>query len=828
MGASIDGVDRNAATVGQFDRFELTVGSPASYTNPFDPDEVDLSCEFTAPGGATTMVNGFWDGSVWKVRFAAEEIGSWSYQVSMADAASTVQAGGTFDVVASDQKGWIGESPIDPRYLSYADGSQYYGVGVSMPWLVDPQGAGFYNPYTDVMAQLEANGCNIFYYILETPWDNQLATMVSGYDRYDMTHAANIDHMVEDAESHNVAILFSIWIHGLLRDVTHPWSDNMWESDNPFNALSNCDGFFTNAQSWEYQQKLYRYIIARWGYSPAIAFWHTCVEIDGTNAINVPSSTANTPTGWNNKITDYFRDNDPFGHPTTASKSGDVYWPEGYEVTDCPHVHSYDHLDDVDGIAARIAYWSERLFKEYAKPGFIGEFGKPDHEGDLSTRFMHNGIWASLMSGSCVTPLHWWGSPVGHPEWAVISEDMFDQLLHLRSFVDAIDMAEAGFCAVNDSQITLSSPGIDSYGLQGEEVGIYWLHDATPGETHSGVAVDLAPMQPGQYRIGFYNTWTGTWSTEQTTNASPVGVLSFSCPAFAKDIAMTVRRIDSSLYGSEQLYGFDHSLEGWAVDSVYGAEPFFIYDDFEGYSSSAQLRSEWNEDMTALSIYSEILTWHSPSRSMRATYNADGYFQVWRNTGIPDRDSMSVWFKGDASNTDGLVFVRLLDSSWAAVKEFHYPGGTRVSDWIRWTLDISDVDVSQVARVSLGVYVTGVGGTDSVWFDDVEFGEEFAAQAAFESGFSESGSGGSIRIDATSTPTANWLDLKLLSPDMGAFDLSEYEGIELLVFVGQWPGDLQAIPVSVSGGAYAEGSAQPLMVGKWNRVVLSKSEIDSL
>ena len=46
-GASIDGVSRNAATVGQFDKFELTISSPVNYANPFDPAEVDLSDQET-------------------------------------------------------------------------------------------------------------------------------------------------------------------------------------------------------------------------------------------------------------------------------------------------------------------------------------------------------------------------------------------------------------------------------------------------------------------------------------------------------------------------------------------------------------------------------------------------------------------------------------------------------------------------------------------------------------------------------------------------------------------------------------------------------------
>ncbi len=41
------------------------------------------------------------------------------------------------------------------------------------------------------------------------------------------------------------------------------------------------------------------------------------------------------------RSTTYFAENDPYRHPTTASKSGDVDWPEGFAVMDVAQVHVY-------------------------------------------------------------------------------------------------------------------------------------------------------------------------------------------------------------------------------------------------------------------------------------------------------------------------------------------------------------------------------------------------------------------------------------------------------------------------------------------------------
>ena len=51
-------------------------------TNPYDPEEIDLSAEFTSPAGKVWKINGFYDGKAYKIRFAANETGAWKYVVA--------------------------------------------------------------------------------------------------------------------------------------------------------------------------------------------------------------------------------------------------------------------------------------------------------------------------------------------------------------------------------------------------------------------------------------------------------------------------------------------------------------------------------------------------------------------------------------------------------------------------------------------------------------------------------------------------------------------------------------------------------------------------
>ena len=51
---------RNQDSVGKYEKLELTVALTATYENPYDPDQIDLSAEFTSPAGKVWKVNGFY------------------------------------------------------------------------------------------------------------------------------------------------------------------------------------------------------------------------------------------------------------------------------------------------------------------------------------------------------------------------------------------------------------------------------------------------------------------------------------------------------------------------------------------------------------------------------------------------------------------------------------------------------------------------------------------------------------------------------------------------------------------------------------------------
>ena len=126
---------RGAASVARWQRAEVKLESSANYTNPVQ--QATLTATFTSPSQKKHTVYGFWDGDkAWKIRFAPNETGKWSYTTACSDAANTglhAQAG---EITCTDAKGdsrfakhgAIRVAP-DGRYLVHDDGTPFFYLG---------------------------------------------------------------------------------------------------------------------------------------------------------------------------------------------------------------------------------------------------------------------------------------------------------------------------------------------------------------------------------------------------------------------------------------------------------------------------------------------------------------------------------------------------------------------------------------------------------------------------------------------------------------------------------------------------------------------------
>ncbi|HSL42739.1 MAG TPA: DUF5060 domain-containing protein [Anaerolineales bacterium] len=535
----ISSIELDKNEVPRYESVELMLELDAEYSNPYDVREVALDGVFIGPDGLTMTVPGFWDGEgSWKMRFTPSEEGLWTYSVSVRDGrGNSLPNFGEFSVTASDLHGWIipGNS-FDPEYsghyLVYHDGTPFYGVGHcdALNILIDGFDVDDGVRLFDTMK--EANENYVVWWPLYTN-----SPVNSRYDDYSVGNMKVIDAVVKDAENEGIYLIFTIWDHPQLRDDQHPtWDTGNW-SRNGFSKLSSLEEFFVSEEAWTWQENLYRYIIARWGYSRAIGLWQTVSEIDGTNALDETDL-------WHAKVNSYFAANDPYRHPTTASGSGEVDWPVGHAVMDVPQVHLYEWNKDAIGAAAHAAEWTGRMWDYVERPNWIGEFGTT---GDTYyPELFHHTIWAALASGASMTPAEWNSGGA----WGRMTPKMNADISRLAQFVTDMPLAKW-----NPSKLKISSSDTEvrAWGLAGQDGGLFWVQDFSlegrsiedvRSETsqRTDIQVQVQGLSAGLYIIQPYDTWQGIYLDEFDVECNEGQPCIIALPDFTSDMAFKILR----------------------------------------------------------------------------------------------------------------------------------------------------------------------------------------------------------------------------------------------------------------------------------------------
>jgi hypothetical protein len=535
----ITSVEADRDEVPRYESVELTLEVDAQYSNPYDVRKISLDAVFTSPDGKDMAIPGFWDGAgSWKIRFTPSQEGRWTYSISVTDRRGpSLPHLGELIVTSSDLHGWIQPGHLfdlaySGRYFVHHDGTPFYGVGHAdaLNILIDgfdaAEGVGLFD------AMKAANENYVVWWPLYTN-----SPVVSSYDDYSVGNMNVIDTVVRDAEKEGIFLVFTIWDHPQLRDDNHPaWDTGNW-ARNGFSKLTSLDEFFVSEEAWIWQENLYRYIIARWGYSRAIAMWQTVSEINGTNALDQTDA-------WHTKVNAYFVANDPYRHPTTASGSGEVDWAEGHIVMDVPQVHLYEWNEDAIGAAAHTVEWTSRMWERVEKPNWIGEFGVTGatHYPEL----FHHSIWAALASGAAMTPAEWNSGGA----WGRMTSEMNADLNRLAQFVSDLPLAQWN---PSKLEITSSDVEIRAWGLVGNDGGLFWAQDfslegrpidevQSEMSLRRDVELTVQGMPAGSYTVEPYDTWQGMYLDPfyiECVDGEPCRI---PLPEFISDIAFKIIR----------------------------------------------------------------------------------------------------------------------------------------------------------------------------------------------------------------------------------------------------------------------------------------------
>ena len=224
---------------------------------------------------------------------------------------------------------------------------------------------------------------------------------------------------------------------------------------NPYRQVTEAKDFYSSDAAWKYQEKLYRYFIARWGYSRALALWFIVDEVNGTDGWVTGDSIA--ASAWGRKVHNYLKANDPYNRPTTGTRSGGIkeFWHEGYQTFDIAAREIYEaqgfpinttgtidsaKLNPLTSSYRNYASENQKLWHGYGKPVINGETGwahtffEPSMPGYLA--MYHNALWVTLATGSAMTPF-WWA----HSRF--LNDNVINsQITSIRKFTDQIPFSK--------------------------------------------------------------------------------------------------------------------------------------------------------------------------------------------------------------------------------------------------------------------------------------------------------------------------------------------------------------------------------------------------
>ncbi|MFW6107377.1 MAG: DUF5060 domain-containing protein [bacterium] len=480
-----------APEVGRYECLELAceLRLPPG-TDPFDPRQVDLRATFVAPSGTARQVCGFlWQDferrleergvphnpveveeltpagpPSWRVRFAPDEVGLWSYRLSLRTGEATQDGpGGEFRCVEGPASGFVRVSQADPRYLCLDNGRPFFPIGHNLCW---PSRRGTFD-YDDWLVRMQESGENFFRLwlmrnaacTLETPRDPDSG--LGGVGRYHLGHAWRVDHVLAAAERRGLRAMLCVYdfypfriTHTFRKQKSTPFADI-----NPYNAalggpVTTPQEFFTDPAARRLARRLLRYVVARYGHYRSLALWELFNEVDLVHDYRRARGSA---AAWHREMAEHLRSLDPYAHPITTSfanpRGDDAVW--GLAEIDLACSHTYGATD----IPAFLAETARDLTGRLGKPHLFGEFGC-DAEfvgqrllADPRGIHLHNGIWASALSGGAGTALSWWWDNYIAPY------DLYRHYKPLADFLADVPWITAGFAPAKVTFQALAGPG---------------------------------------------------------------------------------------------------------------------------------------------------------------------------------------------------------------------------------------------------------------------------------------------------------------------------------------------------------------------------------
>lgn len=391
---------------GTYRHFEVRFDLPGITGNPFDYTVNDIQVTVRGPGGGTVSVPAFYDGgTVWRARLTPRRQGRYLVAKVTRNGVEIKPEGLSPREFAADgpqEQGFVRIDPQDPARFAFDDGERYYPLGNDAAWRGSD---GVDIPV--LLARMGAAGEN-WSRVWMNHWDGKnldWPTPNTGPGTLNLETARKWDAIVDAAERNGIYFQMTLQHHGQYSSTVNPnWGENPWNAANHGGFLKSPEAFFTDPRALALTRAKYRYIVARWGYSPHILAWELFNEVEFTDAAR--NGHADTVAAWHRQMAGFLRQQDPNHHLVTTSSSRSL--PGLYDAVNYLQPHAYVP----DPITALGSVSTEGTG---GRPIFFGECGPSgDLNGDHGS-FLHAALWASLMGNASGAAQYW--------SWEVVNRD---------------------------------------------------------------------------------------------------------------------------------------------------------------------------------------------------------------------------------------------------------------------------------------------------------------------------------------------------------------------------------------------------------------------
>ncbi|MEM9930427.1 MAG: cellulase family glycosylhydrolase [Bacteroidota bacterium] len=418
--------------VEQYNKVELIVSLQATFSNPYDYDDVCLSAKFLSPTGCPYIVDAFFteqfelnhqsgalsqlQAPTFLIRFAPPEAGHWTCKLTLRDTEGTSATEALpFEVfpASANNHGFVRTGSTN--YLTFADQTPLILVGENMAW----PNASPYLDYRNWLTKLSKQGGN-FIRLWHAHWGLGIEWQAGwrgfqGLRKYHQRNAAYQDWLFDFCTERDIYVMLTLQHHGpVSTKVDANWLDSPYNSNNGGPCRHPWE-FFVDEMAIAHTQNRYRYVVARWGYSRSILAWELFNEVNWADGF---TEHLDDIRQWHVQMSQYLKSIDPYQHLLTTSFAESDQDPITWQQPDLDFTQTHFYLNASNperGLVSGVRTY----LKQYNKPTLTGEFGlsasPDDSTKDPEGIHFHNCLWAPLFGGGMGSGMSWWWDLYVHP-----------------------------------------------------------------------------------------------------------------------------------------------------------------------------------------------------------------------------------------------------------------------------------------------------------------------------------------------------------------------------------------------------------------------------